>query len=160
MMMKKWQTITAATLSVVLTASTAYASLEDDKASYDKQAEELKDKSNALQSKIESLSEEKRLVDEEADAAIAEHKSLRAALDETLERMEKNEARLKVVEADYKKKSAKLGQRVRDIYINGQISYLDVLFGIFLSRNFQEIEEFYDVFEANIGHPDEKDRLW
>ena len=56
MMMKKWQTITAATLSVVLTASTAYASLEDDKASYDKQAEELKDKSNALQSKIESLS--------------------------------------------------------------------------------------------------------
>ena len=39
-MMKKWQTITAATLSVVLTASTAYASLEDDKASYDKQAEE------------------------------------------------------------------------------------------------------------------------
>ena len=80
-MMKKWQRITAATLSVVLTASTAYASLEDDKASYDKQAEELKDKSNALQSKIESLSEEKRLVDEEADAAIAEHKSMRAALD-------------------------------------------------------------------------------
>ena len=47
-MMKKWQTITAATLSVILTASTAYASLEDDKAGYDKKAEDLKSKSNAL----------------------------------------------------------------------------------------------------------------
>ncbi len=128
--MEKWQKVTAtAVLAAFSTSSVAYASLEDDKASYDKQAEEKRAQSDALQSKIESLSEEKRAIDEEADAAIAEHKSLRAALDETLERMDKNEARLKEVEADYKKKSAKLGKRVRDIYVNGQISYLDVLFG-------------------------------
>ena len=47
-----------------------------------------------------------------------------------------------------------------NIFSVGVRYYLDVLFGIFLSRNFQEIEEFYDVFEASIGHPDEKDRLW
>ena len=74
-MMKKWQTITAATLSVILTASTADASLEDDKAGYDKKAEDLKSKSNALQSKIESLSEEKRLVDAEADEAQAAYRA-------------------------------------------------------------------------------------
>ena len=47
-----------------------------------------------------------------------------------------------------------------NIFSVGVRYYLDVLFGIFLSRNFREIEEFYDVFEASIGHPDEKDRLW
>lgn len=47
-----------------------------------------------------------------------------------------------------------------NIFSVGVRYYLDVLFGIFLSRNFQEIEEFYDVFEASIGHPDESDRLW
>ena len=146
-MMKKWQTITAATLSVILTASTAYASLEDDKAGYDKKAEDLKSKSNALQSKIESLSEEKRLVDAEADEAIAEHKTLRAALDETLERMEKNEFRLKEVEADYEKKSTKLGARVRDIYVNGQISYLDVLFG---AKDFSDLMTRMDLLKKVI----------
>ena len=146
-MMKKWQTITAAALSVILTASTAYASLEDDKAGYDKKAEDLKSKSNALQSKIESLSEEKRLVDAEADEAIAEHKTLRAALDETLERMEKNESRLKEVEADYEKKSTKLGARVRDIYVNGQISYLDVLFG---AKDFSDLMTRMDLLKKVI----------
>ena len=47
-----------------------------------------------------------------------------------------------------------------NIFSVGVRYYLDVLFGIFLSRNFQEIEGFYDVFEAWIGHQDEKDRLW
>ena len=145
--MRHWQKITAATLSVVLTASTAYASLEDDKAGYDKKAEELKGKSAALQSKIESLSEEKRLVDEEADAAIAEHKELKAALDETLERMEQNESRLKEVEADYDKKSRKLGKRVRDIYVNGQISYLDVLFG---AKDFSDLMTRMDLLKKVI----------
>ena len=146
-MMKKWQTITAATLSVILTASTAYASLEDDKAGYDKKAEDLKSESNALQSKIESLSEERRLVDAGADEAIAEHKTLRAALDETLERMEKNESRLKEVEADYEKKSTKLGARVRDIYVNGQISYLDVLFG---AKDFSDLMTRMDLLKKVI----------
>lgn len=107
----------------------ALASLEDDKASYESQAEQKREESNAIQEKIDSLSEEKRILDEEADVAIAEHKELKAALDETLDRLEENETRLAEVQEDYDKKSDKLGKRVRDIYINGQISYLDVLFG-------------------------------
>lgn len=39
------------------------------------------------------------------------------------------------MQADYDKKSGALGKRVRDIYINGQISYLDVLFG---AKDFQD----------------------
>ena len=105
------------------------ASPEDDKASYEEQAAEKLKESTALQGKLDSVSEEKRQLDAEADAAIAEHKARRAELMETQDRMEENEARLKTLQKDYDKQSAKLGTRVRDIYINGQISYLDVLFG-------------------------------
>lgn len=85
--------------------------------------------STAIRQKIESLSEEKRILDEEAETAVADHNKCKAALEETVQRMEENTARLKEVSADYDKKSEQLGRRVRDIYINGQISYLDVLFG-------------------------------
>lgn len=146
--MEKWQKVTAAAVLAAFSTSTAaYASLEDDKASYDKQAEDKRAESDALQSKIESLSEEKRAIDEEADAAIAEHKSLRAVLDETLQRLEQNETRLKEVEADYQKKSDKLGKRVRDIYVNGQISYLDVLFG---AKDFSDLMTRMDLLKKVI----------
>ena len=128
-MRKTAAVLLAAGVLSTIPAGFVQASLEDDKASYDAKAEEMRKQSNALQQKIESLSEEKRVIDEEADAAIADHDKFKAALDETTDRMQQNEARLKEVGADYELKSGKLGKRVRDIYINGQISYLDVLFG-------------------------------
>ena len=128
-MRKTAAVLLAAGVLSTIPAGFVQASLEDDKASYDAKAEEMRKQSNALQQKIESLSEEKRVIDEEADAAIADHDKFKAALAETTDRMQQNEARLKEVGADYELKSGRLGKRVRDIYINGQISYLDVLFG-------------------------------
>lgn len=121
--------VLAAGFAAAAPAVTVQASREEDKASYERQAEEKRRESEALQQKIESLSEEKRVIDEEAETAISAHKEVKAALDETTARMEENEARLKKVSADHEKKRRQLGRRVRDIYINGQISYLDVLFG-------------------------------
>jgi peptidoglycan hydrolase CwlO-like protein len=43
--------------------------------------------------------------------------------------MAENQRQLDELDKDYDKQSDRLGKRVRDIYINGQISYLDVLFG-------------------------------
>lgn len=82
-----------------------------------------------LAGKLDSLSEQKRLLDEAASEAIAEHKARRAELNETLARLEENEEKLAAAEIEYERKSTALGNRVRDIYINGQISYVDVLFG-------------------------------
>ena len=103
--------------------------LEDEQKSYEEQAQQKKQKSDEIQGQIESFSEVKRQLDEEADKAIAEHKQCKAALDETEGRMQENEDRLKVLGKDYEQKSDRLGTRVRDIYMHGQISYLDVLFG-------------------------------
>lgn len=112
------------------------ASLEDDKASYEQQAEEKLRLSDELRTRINTVSEEKRLIDEEADAAIADYRALKAALDETIARIYDNEEKLAVTEREYEKKQSALKKRVRDIYINGQISYLDVLFG---AKDFQDL---------------------
>ena len=121
----------AAALAVTFLAAGqgAAATLEEERDSYDAQVEELGRQSEELAGKIDSLSEQKRILDEQANAAIAEHKARRAELNATLERLEENEEKLEVAERDYARKSDALGRRVRDIYINGQISYVDVLFG-------------------------------
>ena len=132
---------------MLLQSGVALASLEDDKASYDAQAEEKRQQSEELAGRIESLSEEKRILDEEADAAIAEHEARKAELDATLARMEENEEKLKKTQADYEDKTKKLGQRVRDIYINGQISYMDVLFG---AKDFSDLMTRMDLLKRVI----------
>ena len=132
---------------MLMQSSQVLASLEDDKASYDAQAEEKRQQSAELAGKIESLSEEKRILDEEAEAAIAEHEARKAELDATLSRLEENEEKLQKAEADYKDKTGKLGQRVRDIYINGQISYLDVLFG---AKDFSDLMTRMDLLKRII----------
>ena len=121
----------AVTLAAVFLAAGqgAAATLEEERDSYDAEVEELGRQSEALAGKIDSLSEQKRLLDEQASAAIAEHRARRAELNATLERLEENEEKLEVAERDFDRKSEALGRRVRDIYINGQISYVDVLFG-------------------------------
>ena len=114
----------AAALAVTFLAAGqgAAATLEEERDSYDAQVEELGRQSDELAGKIDSLSEQKRILDEQANAAIAEHKARRAELNATLERLEENEEKLEVAERDYARKSDALGRRVRDIYINGQIS--------------------------------------
>ena len=124
------KTVGAAFVAVLLTAGQgAAATLEEERDSYDAQVEELERQSSELAGKLDSLSEQKRVLDEAADQAIAEHKQRRAELDQTLARLEENEEKLVIAEREYERKSNALGKRVRDIYINGQISYVDVLFG-------------------------------
>ena len=130
----RFQRLLAGALATIMLVTSlnialAHNSLEEERASYDAQAERLAQESAELQGKIDSLSEEKRLLDEEANVAITRHKTLAAELQDTLSRLESNEQRLEEVEADYEVKSNRLSVRIRDIYINGSISYVDVLFG-------------------------------
>ena len=103
--------------------------LEGQKAEYDTAAEEARQVVDAIQAKINSVSEVKRVLDEEAAVAVADYEEKQATLDETMARIEENESKLLATEEDYTAKHGKLEKRVRDIYINGQISYLDVMFG-------------------------------
>ena len=121
--------------SLLLEPVSLAAALSDDKGGYESQAAAKLKQSNELQSKIDSISDEKRVLDEAADAAIKEHEARKAELDETDARLKQNEAELASLQQDYEARQVQLGRRVRDIYINGQVSYLDVLFG---AHDFQD----------------------
>ncbi len=121
--------VTAGLLLFTYTASVGADSLEDQRDAYVKQANDKQAKSDALQTRITNFSDEKRIIDEETDAATSAYKEVKAKLDDTQGRIDANQAKLRELQKDYEKKSGLLGRRVRDIYINGQISYIDVLFG-------------------------------
>ena len=117
---------------VLLTHTVVFADieeLEEEKAGYDAAAEEARQVIESIQLKIDSVSEYKRVLDDEANIAVADYEEKQAILDETILRIEENESKLAEIEDEYQAKHGKLEKRVRDIYINGQISYLDVMFG-------------------------------
>lgn len=121
------------TLTVIFaTLTSAVASIqqmENQKDQYEKVAEDAHQKAEWLQGRINSISDVKRVLDEEAEIATADFNLKQNNLNETLNRIEANELLLLETERDYEKKRQRLERRIRDIYINGQISYIDVLFG-------------------------------
>ena len=128
--MKKILFLTLAiTTAGFMSGAASIQQMENQKAQYENAAETARLRSEWLQGKINSVSEVKRVLDEEAAAAVADYEQKQNALNETLSRIEGNELKLLENERDYEKKLHSLEKRIRDIYINGQISYLDVMFG-------------------------------
>ena len=130
---KKGKKAAAALLSAVYLMTLAplaqAETLEEQRDAHIEKAEQAQKKKNEIESRIEGLSEEKRAVDEAADEATKAYKDVRKELDATEKRIDENEDKLKVLNKDFAVKRDQLAKRVRDIYINGQISYVDVLFG-------------------------------
>ncbi len=122
-------------LIIFLTTSPALADddeieqLQEEQAAYEQAAEKARAAAELIQVKIDSVSELKRQLDADAAEATAVYEERQSELDETLYRIDENETKLTEVTAELNKKHGILEKRVRDIYINGQISYLDVLFG-------------------------------
>ena len=134
--------IICAALMILFTSAPALADDEEDfgddeeiqqwaeeKAAYEQAAEKARAAAELIQGKIDSVSELKRQLDSDAAEATALYEERQADLDETIYRIGENETKLAEVTQELNEKHEVLENRVRDIYINGQISYLDVLFG-------------------------------
>ena len=115
--------------ATLMSAVASIQQMENQKDQYENAAEDAHQKSEWLQGRINSISDVKRVLDEEAEIATADFNQKQNNLNETLNRIEANELLLLETERDYEKKRQRLERRIRDIYINGQISYIDVLFG-------------------------------
>ncbi len=126
--------------------------LEDQKAAYEEAAQKARAAAELIQGKIDSVSELKRQLDDEAAEANALYDSRQAALDETIFRIGENETKLAAATKDLEEKHAVLEKRVRDIYINGQISYLDVLFG---AKDFADFLTRMDLLKRVMIHDSE-----
>lgn len=136
-------------ISLSVTGTALADDLEDQLADLQRQAEEQQAKTNEASAKVENVSERLRQIQEELRVATAEYKDVKGQLDSVEEKISDNTELLEKTEADLKVKNKKLQQRVRDIYINGQISYVDVLFG---AKDFADLMTRMDVLKRIIKH--------
>ena len=136
-------------ISLSVTETALADDLEDQLADLQRQAEEQQAKTNEASAKVESVSERLRQIQEELRVATAEYKEVKGQLDSVEDKISDNTELLQKTEADLKVKNKKLQQRVRDIYINGQISYVDVLFG---AKDFADLMTRMDVLKRIIKH--------
>lgn len=144
---QRWTGVCLAICLLLQPAALSAAALTNNGESYEDQAAGKLRQSNELQQKIDNVSEEKRAIDEAADAAVKEHQARKAELDATEARMKENEDTLQGLQRDYDDKRQALGKRMRDIYIHGQISYLDVLFG---AKDFNDLMTRMDLLKRII----------
>lgn len=136
-------------ISLSVTGTALADDLEDQLADLQRQAEEQQAKTNEASAKVESVSERLRQIQEDLRVATAEYKEVKGQLDSVQDKISDNTELLQKTEADLKVKNKKLQQRVRDIYINGQISYVDVLFG---AKDFADLMTRMDVLKRIIKH--------
>lgn len=136
-------------ISLSVTGTALADDLEDQLVDLQRQAEEQQAKTNEASAKVESVSERLRQIQEELRVATAEYKEVKGQLDSVEDKISDNTELLQKTEADLKVKNKKLQQRVRDIYINGQISYVDVLFG---AKDFADLMTRMDVLKRIIKH--------
>ncbi len=136
-------------ISLSVTGTALADDLEDQLADLQRQAEEQQAKTNEASAKVDSVSERLRQIQEELRVATAEYKEVKGQLDSVEDKISDNTELLQKTEADLKVKNKKLQQRVRDIYINGQISYVDVLFG---AKDFADLMTRMDVLKRIIKH--------
>ena len=127
--MKKWQQRLAAGLAVLLLVSSSAVGMADERDDKLKEAAEQLQKMNEASSRVDTISEQLRQLQGEVDEATTEYKRVKGNLDEVQGRIDENQVLLDKTEKELQAKSKVLDKRVRDIYINGQISYIDVLFG-------------------------------
>ena len=136
-------------ISLSVTGTALADDLEDQLADLQRQAEEQQAKTNEASAKVENVSERLRQIQEELRVATAEYKEVKGQLDSVEDKISDNTELLEKTEADLKVKNKKLQQRVRDIYINGQVSYVDVLFG---AKDFADLMTRMDVLKRIIKH--------
>ncbi len=123
-------------LVILLAASvlgTALADEVDDKyrelESVQQQIELQQNRAAQAQQQVDSVSEQLRTIQSDLDTVASEYNSILAKVAATEKQIEANTALLAKVEKNLAERSQILNKRMRDIYKNGQVNYLDVLFG-------------------------------
>lgn len=131
-------------------SATAWADdLEDQLADLQQKAARQQEITNEANAKVESVSERMRAIQEELNAATSSYDEVKGQLDSVQGKIDDNTELLEKTEDELKEKNVKLQARVRDIYINGQISYVDVLFG---AKDFSDFMTRMDILKRIIKH--------
>ena len=141
--------IMAALMSISVAGTALADDLEEQLQDLQEKAAQQQEITNEAQARVENLSEKLRVLQEEVDAATSEYNDVKGRLDKVQSDIYENTELLNKTEKELKVKNKKLAKRVRDIYINGQISYVDVLFG---AKDFSDFLTRMDILKRIIKH--------
>lgn len=97
--------------------------------SMQQQMQQQRERAARAQTQVNSVSEKLRSIQGDLDAAQKEYSAIQDQLEATEKKIEVNGEILAKAEDDLADRSQVLNKRMRDIYKNGQVNYLDVLFG-------------------------------
>ena len=133
MIQKRLLALTISILMILLAIAPALAAETDDQ---QRQLEEIQRQMQVQQNRaadaqrqVNSLSEQLRVIQDDLDSAIGDYNTIQNKKTHTEQQIKANGEILAKAEKSLAERSVVLNKRVRDIYKNGQISYLDVLLG-------------------------------
>lgn len=134
--MKKWQKSLPTAILAALLAFPSVTALADENEELEAELEDLRqqaasqqEETERINAKIGTISEQLRMISAEVDEAEAEYNEVKAVLDKLDADIWENQEQLEKTEAELTEKTRLLEKRVRDIYMHGQVNYVDVLFG-------------------------------
>lgn len=104
-------------------------SLADKQEELQQQAQEEQEKLNSVNEQLDDVSEQMRVLQEELYTANIAYNEVKTKLEEANTQIEQMELQLTNTEKSLAKNQKYLQKRVRDIYMHGQVSYVDILFG-------------------------------
>ena len=125
-------------VAIVLGSSCFASELEQKQTELNNIREQLQIKSGEVQrarSIVNNINDKVNIIQQELEGAQADFDKINATLISTETAINKTDENIGLIQESLKERSKILNKRVRSIYENGQISYLDVLLG---AKNFQD----------------------
>lgn len=149
--MKKFVSALTVLLFSLSIAGTALADedLEEQLANIQEKAARQQEITNEAAARVSDLSSQLDVVEEQVREASNAYYAVKRELDDTQEKIDENQELLERTEEELVDKNNMLKRRVRDIYINGQISYIDVIFG---AKDFSDFITRMDVLKRIIKY--------
>ena len=148
--LRRWFLAFNAIVLLVMFTLTVYAeSLDSQLNDVQNRMSSQESKRNQAQQEVDTVSNQLRILQSELKTATDEYESIQAQLQEKEEQIENNTEILEKTERDLAKRMKVLNKRIRDIYQNGQINYIDVLFG---ATDFNDLLTRMDLLKRIIKH--------
>jgi murein DD-endopeptidase MepM/ murein hydrolase activator NlpD len=148
--LKRYWVVATALLVLSSFSITVFASSLDGKLNdIQNQMSDQKSKAMQAQQQVESVSDQLRLIQQDLQTVTDEYKAIQKQSSDTEEKIDKNKDVLAKAEKELAMRMKILDKRIRDIYENGQISYVDVLFG---AKDFNDFMTRMDLLKRIIKH--------
>lgn len=112
------------------------------------QMAEQTQKKNDAEAVIGNVSEKLRIIQDNLNAATNEYKSISSQLADTEKQIAEMQVKLKEEQAKLEKREKVFRVRIRDIYMHGQLSYLDVVLG---AKDFNDFANRVDLLRRVIA---------